>query len=132
MARKITVKLGSETAVAILMDGDAPRCCSTFWNALPMRLPAFHAKICNHEIMAPTPIVGMERENLQVPKAGDIGWWDLRNSINIWYDDPGPSGPLGPTALIGRVTENLKGLRKEGLKLWKKQGTMLCIFKLEE
>lgn len=73
MTRKIAVKLGSETAIAILMDDDAPRLCSTFWGALPMNVPAFHAKTCNHEIMAPTPLVGVERENLQFPKVGDIG-----------------------------------------------------------
>jgi hypothetical protein len=131
LPRKVGLSIRGEEVVLTLLDEKAPKLCEFFWSVLPFDTLAHHAKICNHEIIAPIPVpINIENENLVLPVAGDLSLWDQRDSINLWYADPGPSGPLGTTALIARVTENLKGLEKEGMKLWKKQGTKLRFYRL--
>ena len=131
MPRKVGLDIYGEKVVLTLLDEKAPKLCEWFWNVLPFDSLAHHAKICNHEIIAPIPVpINIENENLVFPSAGDLSLWDQRDSINLWYADPGPSGPLGTTAVIGKVTENLKGLEKKGPKVWKKQGAKLRFYKL--
>ena len=128
MAKRIAIQLGAEIAVAEMLWDQAPNLCKGIWDALPIECPAHHAKICNHEIMYPAPMVGLPRENPTVPRPGDVGYWTARNTITIWYDD---TVPLGPTGLFAKIVQNLEGFKKEALKTWIKQGTMMRISRLE-
>jgi len=122
--RKIIIQVGTEKAEATLLWEEAPNICKKIWENLPIRSSGTHAKVCNHELIFMLPFM-MERENMQKVRPGAVGWWDVRSAVNIWYDDPGPAGPLGPTALFAIVTKNLEGIAREIRKAWIKPGVMV-------
>ncbi len=119
--KKLIIHVGGERAEAKLLWDDAPNICKKLWDNLPIVASGTHAKVCNHELMFMLPFV-MNRENLQPVTPGGVGFWDVRSMVNIWYDDPGPIGPLGPTALFAVVTKNLEGIGREIAKSWVKPG----------
>jgi len=128
---KLVIQVGSEKAEAMLLWEDAPNICRAIWEHLPIQSSGTHAKICNHELMFMLPFV-VDRENLQQVKPGCVGLWDTRNMVNIWYDDPGPIGPLGPTALFAVVTKNLEGIGREIAKSWNKPGVLVKFEQVKE
>ncbi len=121
---KILIQIGKEKAIAELLWDEAPNICRRIWDSLPLESEGHHAKICNHELMFMIPLT-IERENLKPVTVGDVGWWDVRSLVNIWYDDPGPNGPLAPTALFGRIKSNLEGIAREAAKIWVKPGVKI-------
>lgn len=129
-AKKIVIQYGNERAVATLLWDEAPTICSKIWESLPLESQATLAKVCNHEIIFMLPLV-IERENLKPVTIGDVGWWDVRSAVNIWFADSGPAGPLGLTALFAKVTENLEGLARESMKVWTKPGVRVKLTRLE-
>ncbi len=128
--KKIVIQVGNEKAVATLLWDEAPNICSKIWENLPIESTVHSAKVCNHELIIMLPLT-IERENLKPVTVGDVGWWDVRSAINIWFDDPGPNGPLGLTALFAKITDNLEGLSREGMKVWAKQAARVKITKFE-
>lgn len=124
--KTVLIQLGSETAEIELLWDKAPGICEALWSRLPLESFVTPAKVCSSEIIFMLPFMA-EGENMQWPKTGDVGWWVKRASINIWYDDAGPLGPLGPTALFGKVTKNLKGIEREGKKVWAKPGAKIVL-----
>jgi len=128
--KKIVIEIGNEKVVVQLLWDEAPNLCSTIWDNLPIETDAHMAKVCNHEFMIQLPF-NAPRENMKPVTPGSVGWWDNRQNINIWFDDPGPNGPLGLTALFGKVVCNIEGLFKEGLKVWAKPGVRVKIYKLQ-
>jgi hypothetical protein len=128
MRNKLLITVGNETAEAELLWSDAPNICKKLWENLPIRARGTHAKVCNHELMFMLPFP-MARENLQQVTPGAVGWWDAQFVVNLWYDDPGPNGPLGPTALFAVVTKNLEGIGREIKKTWIKPGIEILLEK---
>lgn len=128
--KKIIIEIGSEKVTVQLLWDEAPNLCSNIWENLPIESDVHMAKICNHELMIQLPF-NAPSENLKPVIPGSVGWWDIRQNINIWFDDPGPNGPLDFTALFGKVVDNLEGLSKEGLKVWAKPGVRVKIYKLQ-
>jgi hypothetical protein len=126
--RTIIIQLGDETWEVELLWDKAPNICKAIWSCLPQESFATGSKVCSNEIMFMLPLV-MEGENMEWPRIGDVGWFTKRSQINIWYNDPGPLGPLGRTALFGRVTKNLKGIEKEADRIWTKPGAKIRITK---
>jgi len=126
--RTVVLRIGREEVLIQLLWDQAPGICSKLWESLPLETTAHLAKVCNHELIFMLPFVA-ERENLQPVQPGSVGWWDVRSAVNIWFDDPGPNGPLGPTALIGRVVANLEGLAREALKVWARPGLRIRLEK---
>jgi hypothetical protein len=124
--RAVTIQLGSESAEFELLWDKAPSICEALWSRLPIESFVTPAKICSSEIIFMLPYVA-EGENIGWPKVGDVAWWVRRSSINIWYNDPGPLGPLAPTAIFGRVTNNLEGIEREARKIWAKPGTKILL-----
>ena len=95
-----------------------------------MDLPAFHSKVCEFEIMVPTPVIcDFGPENIRMPRAGDLAYYSMRSSINIFYDK---IRPLAPVSVMGEITQNEIGLREEALKLWKLQGARIRFFRFRE
>lgn len=121
---KILIRIGKEKAVAELLWDEAPNICQRIWDNLPLESYGHHSKLCNHEVIFMLPLM-IERENLKPVTVGAVGWWDVRSAVNIWYDDPGPNGPLGPTALFARIKSNLEGIAREAAKIWVKSGVKI-------
>jgi hypothetical protein len=126
--RLVGIQLGNEIAECELLWDQAPNICNTIWSRLPLESFVTHAKICSHEIIFMLPFM-MEGENMKIPKIGEVGWWGKRSCVNLWYKDPGPLGPLGPTALFGKVTNNLEGIEQEAKMVWAKAGKKIVLFR---
>ena len=127
--RKIAIKIGNEKIIVKLFWNEAPNLCNAIWSKLPIETHAHLAKICNHEIMMQLPFCA-PKENLKPPTPGDVGWWDERQSIYIFFDKLGPQGPLSPKVVVfGHVVSNLEGLAIEGMKIWTKAGVRTRLFK---
>lgn len=116
--RKISIQVGSEKATAVLLDKQAPKTCEAVWRLLPYETDAHHSRVCSNEIIFMMPAM-VDAENPTVPKVGDIGYWTVRQCVNIWYDT---MTPLGPTNLFARIVENLEGFRTEAKKVWGSPG----------
>jgi hypothetical protein len=71
-------------------------------------------------------------ENIQPSVPGSVGWWPVRQNVNIWFGDLGPTGPLGPTALFGQIVDNIEGLFSIAVKTWRKPGTRVKFYKITE
>jgi len=124
--KTVVIQIGNERAEFELLWDKAPGICEALWFRLPLESFVTTAKICSGEIIFMLPFVA-EGENMQWPKTGDVGWWVKRQSVNIWYGDAGPLGPLGPTALFGKVTKNLAGIEQEAQKIWAKPGARIVL-----
>ncbi len=121
-AKKMLMEIGTEKMVVELLWDQAPNICQKIWDNLPLETDAHMAKVCNHEFMIQLPF-NAPRENMQTVIPGSLGWWDSRQNVNIWFDNPGPNGPLGLTALFGKIVTNIEGMHREGKKVWAKPGT---------
>ncbi|WP_157001354.1 DUF3830 family protein [Agromyces laixinhei] len=83
MARHITVTLESRgvSALACLLDEEAPRTASAVWNALPLSSPVFHGKYARNEIYHLVPAFAETepgRENSTVtPIPGDLCYFQF-------------------------------------------------------
>jgi hypothetical protein len=124
--KTVVIQLGNERGEIELLSDQAPKFCEALWSRLPLESFTTHAKVCSHEIIFMLPFMA-DPENMQLPKAGDVGWWVKRSCVNLWYDDPGPLGPLGPTLLFGRVTKNLEGITRQAKEIWKKPGSKILL-----
>lgn len=126
--RTIVFKIGNSKILVDLLWKDAPNICRKIWENLPIEASATLAKICNHEFMIQLPF-DVPLENISEAVPGSVGWWPIRQNVNIWFGELGPTGPLGPTALFGEVKANLKSLFYEGMNCWMKPGTKVIIYK---
>jgi hypothetical protein len=124
----VVIQLGKETVEVELLWAKAPGICEALWSRLPIESFVTPAKVCSSEIIFMLPFMA-EGENMVYPQTGDVGWWVKRQSVNIWYNDAGPLGPLGPTALFGRVTKNLEGIEREAKNIWAKPGAKIVLSK---
>jgi len=119
---KLLINIGKETARADLFEKEAPKTCKLLKKYSPLDGLLNHAKICDHEVFFQAPFFIDEKENPKIPIPGDIGFWNVRQTICIWYDK---MEPLGPTNLFARITENLEGFQKDARNTWSKQGTKI-------
>lgn len=124
MVKKIEIQIGEEKAVAELLEDQAPNTCKAIWELLPCKANLVHSKIAGPEIYFKVPVF-VEKENLTIKqKAGDVTLFDDGQCMCIYYDDlPG----IGYANSFARITENLTGIRKEGLKGWKNQGVFIIL-----
>lgn len=129
MGREIEFQIGDEIAVAALMDDKAPKTCDAIWEALPCRGTAVHAKIAGAEFFFKVPIFLDYLENpTKEQQEGNIAYWETGQSICVFYDNvPG----VGYANTFARIKKNLAGIKKEGMKCWKKQGTPVEIRRKE-
>jgi hypothetical protein len=131
--RKLLIEIGDERIEAELLWDKAPNFCKVLWDRMPFTGRVNMAKICSNELMIMAPFTMPAENTKEKPISGDIGWWDWRQCINLWYDDLGPLGPLGATAChFARVTKNLEGAARVGARNWAKAGEKVTFKKLEE
>lgn len=129
--RKLFVKVAGETATVRLLWDEAPKICQALWDSLPLESTVHHAKLCNHELMVQL-LLEAPAENFGEVQVGDLGWWARMQTLNLWYDDPGPNGPLGPTCRFGVVESNMEGLARAARQIWKRSGQRIRLLKAEE
>jgi hypothetical protein len=128
--KSLGINIGQETAVASLREDLAPNTCRALWELLPLELPAVHSKVCKFEIMIPTPLIcHFEPENMKLPYGSEVAYHPTRSSIDLFYEK---IRPMTPTSIIGEIVENRDGLRREGIKLWRKPGVRLRLYKSDE
>jgi len=121
---EVIMKLDDQIVLVKLLEELAPRTCQIIRSHLPLESRLNHAKICDNEVFFQVPFFIDEKENFTFPKVGDLGFWNVRQTICIWYDK---MEPLGPTILFGRIIENLEGFKKIAMKTWIKQGTIIRV-----
>src|SRR5690625_490123 len=92
-ARRISIQVGNVSAVAELMEDKAPNTCQLIWDNLPLKGRATSAKICDNEFWIVVPFMIEEKENPKYPEPGDLGFWNVRPQIDIWFDQMEPLGP---------------------------------------
>lgn len=123
---------GSGSAVADLIEDDAPNTSDAIWNMLPLRLDAIHDIWSGHQVLAHLdPSAYLEPENVLtfVPMPGDIFYYYrpahyFRGApygrvesaeLGFVYDrDTRPQGPRGPEAvnLFAHVSNDLEGFAR--------------------
>lgn len=122
--KKLKIRIGEVEVKAKLLFDKAPNLIKML-ESLPLEGNLTHAKICDNEVILQVPGIMTESENIVLPQAGDIGYWDLRQTICIWYDD---MKPLGQTNLFAKIVpEDLPKFAAEATKVWKNPGTFMKI-----
>ncbi|WP_432826513.1 cyclophilin-like fold protein [Dactylosporangium sp. CA-092794] len=119
MTRRFTIRIGSQTAVAELLDDVSPRTCGRLADALPLTSRVNHAKVAGEEFFCFVPF----HEELESPvvaqQSGNIGYYPLRQTLCVFYADMPGAGQVTPVA---RVVDNLEGIIAEGRAAWLRQG----------
>jgi len=113
------------TAIAELLESDAPRTCRTIWEALPLEGVLNHGIWSGPEtylMIDPAIRIAPENQTVQT-QAGEIGYYTVEGGrIVDWPDDLSeiaffygrgarPRMPIGSVAvnLFARIIENLEG-----------------------
>lgn len=129
---RIAFEDGSASAVADLLEDDAPTTCDALWAMLPLRLSAIHDIWSGHEILVHLQTaVELPPENVltYIPMPGDVFYYYrpphyVRGApygriesaeLGIVYDrDTRPQGPRGPAAvnLFGHISSGLAEFAK--------------------
>jgi hypothetical protein len=129
--REIEIQIGSMVAVAKLLDKEAPKHCDSLWNSLPIESTVHHSKMAGGQLYLITPsalpeeLANAVAGNKQQP--GDIVYAPSVQELEIMYSEPGFE-PIDFT-LLGRITENLDGLRAVGREIWLNPGQRVIIRK---
>lgn len=132
--RRIRISLGDGgvSAVADLLEEDAPATCDAIWNLLPLRVTAVHDIWSGHEVLAHLDeqiMVQPENVLTYIPMPGDIFYYyrpphyfrgapygrTESAELGIVYDrDTRPQGPRGPEAvnLFATVSAGLDDLAR--------------------
>ena len=130
VARQIRMVLGdgSGSAVADLLEEDAPTTCDAIWQILPLRVPAVHDIWSGHQVLAHlenTLILPPENVLTYIPMPGDLFYYYRpphyvrgapfgrveSTELGIVYDrDTRPQGPRGPEAvnLFGHISSGIE------------------------
>ena len=124
----MTIVVNGETYRAQFLEDKSPRTCALIKAKLPLTSRLAHAKICDNEIVAQVPFFVDLEENMVAPWAGSIGFWRLRPTICMWYDD---MQPLGLTNHFAQVTDDLKRFQAMSREVWRKPGGLVT-FDLED
>jgi hypothetical protein len=122
--RRLKITVGDQVVMAKLLTDEAPETVQIIRSHLPIISRLNHSKICDNEVFFQVPFFIDKKENYRLPTIGDIGFWNIRQTICIWYDS---MQPLGPTILFGKIVENLEGFKKEARQTWERQGTPIRI-----
>jgi hypothetical protein len=121
--KNLKITINGEQIRAKLMYETAPELVDVFVKHLPIEGKANHAKICDNEFFIQAPFFKDEKENPIPPVPGDIGFFPVRQTICLWYDE---TEPLGPSTIIAKVfPEDLSKCAAVASKIWKEQGATI-------
>lgn len=127
MPRRLKLRVGEQLAALELFEDRAPNTCAALLNELPLKSVAIIAKVAGLELMMRVPFFvdsGGENETT-AQTAGNVCFVPGSQNVCIFCEElPG----LGPCSLIGRITENLEGVRREALQCRRRQGAEMEIY----
>lgn len=143
---RIVFEDGSGSAIADLLEEDAPDTCEALWRLLPQRLTAVHDIWSGHQVLAhldSTTVLAPENVLTYIPMPGDVFYYYrpphyVRGApygraesaeLGIVYDrDTRPQGPRGPEAvnLFAHISSGMEEFARacEGL-IYRGQKTVL-------
>lgn len=148
---RIAFEDGSASAVADLLEDDAPTTCTALWEMLPLRLTAIHDIWSGHEVLAHLDdIVELPPENVltYIPMPGDVFYYYrpphyVRGApygrvesaeLGIVYDrDTRPQGPRGPQAvnLFAHIADGMEAFAAACAGMISRGQQILVIEKVE-
>ncbi len=129
VVKEIVLTIGNESCTAEMLTEQAPTLCAAIEQALPIRAPATHAKLVDREIFLQLPFLIDSMENEKVSANGDIGFWNGRQTLCIFYDD---MQPLGAQPTFARMTGDVEGFRRAAASTWEHPGQIITIAAKEE
>jgi hypothetical protein len=124
MRTEIRIRIGTEECTAELLTDLAPRTCRIIEEALPLTGILSHAKLVDREVFFQVPFFIDEQENLRLSEKGDLGFWNGRQTLCIFFDD---MIPLGTIATFGKLTGNIEGFQRECAEAWEKPGKRIIM-----
>ena len=127
--KKLKITIGDVAVRANLLLKKAPKMIKAL-ESLPLEGKLNHSKICDNEVILQVPGIIDHKENMVNPTAGDLGYWNLRQTITIWYDKTVPLSKANLWAQI--IPEDLPKFAAEAKKVWKQSGTFMKIEFVEE
>jgi hypothetical protein len=128
VVKEIVLTIGDESCTAELLTEQAPNLCAAIERALPIRAPLTHAKLVDREVFLQLPFLIDIMENEKVSAKGDIGFWNGRQTLCIFYDD---MQPLGAQPTFARMTGNVDGFRRAAADVWEHPGQIITIMAKE-
>lgn len=114
MARRFAIKVGNATAVAELLEDEAPDICKMFWDNLPVHGFTMNAKFAGQELIIMLPFFAEPQNEILDVVAGDIGYYPGRQTACIFY---GETQPFGKVSVYAKIVEGLDQLVREGDKI---------------
>jgi hypothetical protein len=104
-ARPITITAGDRTFSAVLNDSDAAR---DFAASLPVTIPASRVGGIDYMVELPAPLTETG-PSYRTVEAGDIVYWNPRNSVTVIY---APTSPVSELTKLGTVTSDLNAFKE--------------------
>lgn len=128
--KQLKLTFGGQSFYADLLEDKTPEICSALIKAAPFQSYWFVAKICDNEVCFRAPFVCEAVENPVFNKPGDIGWFDTRQLICVWYND---MVPLGCTSKFAQFSpqENARFLPFADA-MWEKPGELVTVEVVEK
>lgn len=129
--KKLKFTFNGKDFYADMLDNQAPLTCKAVEDACPFETRWTHAKIVYNEVFCLTKIKGpVERENPIPNLPGDIGLFDMPQTICCWHGD---MKPLGSGNVFARFNpEQMKVFHEEAVKLWEMQSCPVVVDVVEE
>jgi hypothetical protein len=127
--KKLKLSFGGKSFYAKLLYDDAPRTVREILEACPFESRLSHAKICDNEFFFQAPINIDEMENPVYSEVGHMAFFNIRQTVCVWYSN---TVPLGNCDLFALIEEgDLPRLAEEASKIWDKQGGLVKVEAIE-
>jgi len=120
MARQFRLRFPDGSAIAELLEAEAPVIAARWWEALPLASFATHAKFAGEEIFFGVPYLWPAENLRRDVAAGDIGYYPGRQTVCLFY---GEIVPFGSVAVFARVVAGLEAIRRNA-RLCRQRGAV--------
>lgn len=127
--KKLKITFDGESYFARLLTDKAPRAIAALETVCPFQTKLQHAKICDNEMFFQAPINIDEKENPTYSQPGHVSFFNVRQTVCIWYDDMVPLGFCNQFAVM---EEDLPRFARKARTLWEKEGQVALIEIVDE
>jgi hypothetical protein len=103
VTKRFRIEVGGRTAVADLLEEQAPTVAGRFWDSLPLDSFAIHAKFAGGEMIVMVPFYADPEHEVLDVQAGDIGYFPDMQTICLFY---GEVTPFGYVSVFARVVQD--------------------------
>jgi len=114
LARRFEIRVGTEAAIAELLEREAPGICAALWSRLPVEGFCVHAKFAGDELIVMLPFFAEAENEIFDVAPGDIGYYPGRQTACMFY---GRTQPFGYVSVFARVVANLEMFRSWGQRI---------------